>query len=160
MVTVVILLVSSLGNEVAEYTRDYFVIEFVKLQSYKDRNFDKALKEIFMLIDDLLETKEAREKLKTYCKSKTREGMDNIGHYAGCTACVGILADGQLIVANAGDSRCVLSINQVATDMSIDHKPDLPTEKLRVEQAGMFVDEQRVNGVLNLSRSLGDLEYK
>jgi serine/threonine protein phosphatase PrpC len=44
--------------------------------------------------------------------------------------------------------------------MSIDHKPDLPTEKARIERAGGFVEENRVKGVLNLSRSLGDLEYK
>jgi serine/threonine protein phosphatase PrpC len=44
-------------------------------------------------------------------------------------------------VANSGDSRCVLSVDSVAYDMSIDHKPDMPAEKLRIEQAGMFVDE-------------------
>ena len=33
-------------------------------------------------------------------------------------------------------------------------------EKRRIENAGMFVEENRVNGMLNLSRSLGDLEYK
>jgi serine/threonine protein phosphatase PrpC len=44
--------------------------------------------------------------------------------------------------------------------MSEDHKPDLKTEKARIERAGGFVEENRVKGVLNLSRSLGDLEYK
>ena len=44
--------------------------------------------------------------------------------------------------------------------MSIDHKPDLPEEKSRIERAGGYVDKNRVRGVLNLSRSLGDLEYK
>lgn len=44
--------------------------------------------------------------------------------------------------------------------MSIDHKPENAEEKLRIEKAGGFVEENRVKGVLNLSRSLGDLEYK
>lgn len=44
--------------------------------------------------------------------------------------------------------------------MSEDHKPELASERQRIEKAGGFVEDNRVQGVLNLSRSLGDLEYK
>ncbi|CAE8713869.1 unnamed protein product, partial [Polarella glacialis] len=46
-----------------------------------------------------------------------------------------------------------------------DHKPNSYIEKSRIEAAGGYVENTapgqfRVNGNLNLSRALGDLEYK
>ena len=65
-----------------------------------------------------------------------------------------------LYVANSGDSRSVLCRNNGPFDMSVDHKPDNIEEKRRIEKAGGYVSDGRVNGNLNLSRALGDLEYK
>jgi len=44
--------------------------------------------------------------------------------------------------------------------MSRDHKPTDPEEYVRIKNAGGFVSDGRVNGCLNLSRALGDMEYK
>jgi serine/threonine protein phosphatase PrpC len=44
--------------------------------------------------------------------------------------------------------------------MSQDHKPDQPTERDRIQRAGCIIVEGRVNGNINLSRSIGDFEYK
>ena len=44
--------------------------------------------------------------------------------------------------------------------MSYDHKPDDEEERERIKKAGGEIFDGRVNGNLNLSRSLGDLEYK
>ena len=66
----------------------------------------------------------------------------------------------KMYVANAGDSRCVLCRKGKAVALSIDHKPDNEGEKKRIEKAGSTITEGRVDGNLNLSRSLGDLKYK
>lgn len=80
--------------------------------------------------------------------------------YAGCTANVALLHKNTLYVANAGDSRSVLCCKGKPEEMSIDHKPDLQGEKMRIQKAGGFVSDGRVNGNLNLSRAIGDIEYK
>jgi len=81
---------------------------------------------------------------------------------AGCTAIVAFVCGSKLYVANAGDSRGVLCReNGSAHDLSFDHKPNGPIESSRIRKAGGFVNALgRVNGNLNLSRSLGDLKYK
>lgn len=79
----------------------------------------------------------------------------------GCTANVIMIDDHKrLIVANAGDSRCVLARRGEAVALSFDHKPENEEEKERIEKAGSVILEGRVDGNLNLSRSLGDLKYK
>jgi len=93
-------------------------------------------------------------------KNEDSKSDYNTDSYAGCTACVVLFADGELICANAGDSRCVLSTGGLVFEMSHDHKPDDEIEKTRIEKAGGYISDGRINGNLNLSRALGDLEYK
>ena len=65
--------------------------------------------------------------------------------------------------ANAGDSRTILVRSGGGTNvipLSFDHKPDNELERARIYAAGGFVEDNRVNGSLNLSRSMGDFEYK
>eukprot|EP00928_Gymnodinium_smaydae_P013912 TRINITY_DN15044_c0_g2_i1.p1 TRINITY_DN15044_c0_g2~~TRINITY_DN15044_c0_g2_i1.p1 ORF type:complete len:383 (+),score=83.48 TRINITY_DN15044_c0_g2_i1:179-1327(+) len=89
-------------------------------------------------------------------------------NYTGCTAIVCCVRHDSITCANAGDSRAVLCRAGRAVDLSEDHKPNLPRERARIAKAGGFVEEQRigpwtqyrVNGNLNLSRSIGDLSYK
>jgi len=47
-----------------------------------------------------------------------------------------------------------------AIPFSFDHKPTNPSEQKRILEAGGFIEENRVNGNLAVSRSIGDLEYK
>ncbi|KAL2321490.1 hypothetical protein Fmac_025869 [Flemingia macrophylla] len=82
------------------------------------------------------------------------------GPNSGSTACVAVIRGKKLVVANAGDSRCVLSRKGQAHNLSKDHKPDLEAEKDRILKAGGFIQVGRVNGSLNLARAIGDMEFK
>jgi serine/threonine protein phosphatase PrpC len=73
----------------------------------------------------------------------------------------------ELILAHAGDSRGVLYCGGVAKHSTLDHKPNLPEEKKRIEGAGgrvvfdgyynyrVFAKSGTYPG-LNMSRALGD----
>lgn len=78
-----------------------------------------------------------------------------------------------LRVINAGDSRVLLGrrdgtiVDGGGTDkgLTVDHKPDYPSERERIERCGGTVETKegniaRVNGDLAVSRSFGDRDYK
>ena len=88
------------------------------------------------------------------------EGEEYTGPAAGCTAVVAVIHGSKLYVANAGDSRCVLCRGKETVSLTEDHKPTNPDEERRIKAAGGFVTEGRINGGLNLSRAIGDMNYK
>lgn len=83
----------------------------------------------------------------------------------GCTANVVLIVpqdDGPVVYcANAGDSRSVMGISGKSKPLSFDHKPTNQKERQRILKAGSSVNfEGRIDGNLNLSRAIGDMEYK
>lgn len=92
---------------------------------------------------------------------------------SGCTAAVGILRwevpdnlpselidlyqhKRMLYTANVGDTRIVLFRNGHSVRLTYDHKASDSIEMQRVEQAGGLIMKSRVNGMLAVTRSLGD----
>ena len=75
-----------------------------------------------------------------------------------------------MILGNIGDSRALmLGKNGAAaptiTQLTTDHKPETPKEKMRIELAGGYVsnhafDVPRTCGSLSLSRAFGDFRFK
>ncbi len=55
---------------------------------------------------------------------------------AGSTALAVLVVGSLVLVANAGDSRAVLSRRGKAIDLSRDHKPSCPSERERISLAG------------------------
>jgi len=85
-------------------------------------------------------------------------------HFSGTTSIsVLIRKEGKerwLYAANAGDARAVICRNGVAVRLSYDHKGSDETETKRIVDAGGFVVLNRVNGILAVTRSLGDHAMK
>ena len=78
----------------------------------------------------------------------------------GTTSCVVLIRDTKIYCANAGDSRGVLSNSSVAHPLSFDHKPLNHKESKRIYKATHYVEDNRVDGNLALSRAFGDFCYK
>ncbi|CAK9814010.1 Protein phosphatase 1B [Anthophora quadrimaculata] len=79
---------------------------------------------------------------------------------SGSTAVCAFISPRNIYIANCGDSRAVLCRAGDPVFSTQDHKPVLPAEKERIQNAGGSVMIQRVNGALAVSRALGDYEYK
>ncbi|XP_074353395.1 putative protein phosphatase 2C 51 isoform X1 [Apium graveolens] len=91
-------------------------------------------------------------------------------YVSGSTATVVLLLDGDILVANVGDSKALLCSYEnhpvtklSAKELTRDHHPSRDDEKARIEAAGGFVrvwGVPRVNGILAVSRSIGDIYLK
>ncbi|KRX83102.1 putative protein phosphatase 2C T23F11.1, partial [Trichinella sp. T6] len=88
------------------------------------------------------------------------ENHGNLVGVAGTTAVIVMLKEDTLFCGNVGDSRAVISAGGVAEPLSFDHKPVNEGEIKRIFSAGGWVEFNRVNGNLAMSRALGDFIYK
>lgn len=81
---------------------------------------------------------------------------------SGCTACCCLLQEERharvIYTAHLGDSRAVLARSGIATRLTsmTDHKATDPLEVKRVIEAGGHIMNDRVNGMLAMTRALGD----
>ncbi|TWW77745.1 Integrin-linked kinase-associated serine/threonine phosphatase 2C [Takifugu flavidus] len=88
----------------------------------------------------------------------------------GSTVTCLLAVDDVVYVANLGDSRAVLCRMEssgagggqkpVTLALSKEHNPTIYEERMRIQKAGGTVRDGRVLGVLEVSRSIGDGQYK
>ncbi|WVY89776.1 hypothetical protein V8G54_035290 [Vigna mungo] len=160
------------GKVVAKFCAKYLHQQVVKSEAYIAGDIGTSLRESFFRMDEMMRGQRGWRELASlgdkinkfnviclmYCKQGPHSNF--AGPTSGSTACVAVIRNNQLFVANAGDSRCVICRKGQAYDLSIDHKPDLDTEKERIIKAGGFIHAGRVNGSLSLARAIGDMEFK
>ena len=78
--------------------------------------------------------------------------------YAGSTAAVVVIKDNTIFAANAGDSRIILVDGETVKRMSFDHRASVQSERRLIVRRGGAVIAGRVNGILMVSRAIGDRE--
>ncbi|XP_073983639.1 probable protein phosphatase 2C T23F11.1 isoform X1 [Rhodnius prolixus] len=128
------------GTNVADYVSKHLHKFIVRQPEYKD-NLKKAIVKGFMEIDS---------KLK----------RDHPEDQSGSTACTIFIRNKMLYCSNLGDSRAIAYENGKVVPLSYDHKPTIPLEYKRIIEAGSWVEAERVNGTLALSRAFGDFQFK
>jgi protein phosphatase 1G len=154
--------------------KKHFTEELLKNPNFNKKDYKQALIDNFMKMDEIMQTgegkielkneakrsKEDDEKLNKSDKNKQNEAFKqlfdpkaqddcDIAMYTGCTACCVLLDGNKIYCANSGDSRAVLCKKGVAIPLSIDHKPDLDSEKNRIYKADGWVSDGRVKGLIN-----------
>ena len=83
-----------------------------------------------------------------------------VAYEMGTTANIMLIKDGVIYIANVGDSLSVMYKNKKAYNLNKEHQLILKDEKERVIKSGATINGYRINGMLNLTRAIGDLSFK
>lgn len=138
------------GPNASAYTQEKLPLQLTKARAFPTDVKD-ALKQAFLNTDRL------------YLRD---EGHADIYSSAGTTAVACVHYRNVFFFANAGDSRAIIGTSgQGVRQITVDHKPNLPGERARIERAGSCVvddegDCPRVAGMLAVSRAIGDAPFK
>ena len=118
--------------------------------------------------DEVFNIKKYRFKFQPKSGSKQAEnlvskGLKNepfISYDMGTTANIMLIKNNVLYIANVGDSLSVMYKDKKAYNLSREHQVIIDTEKERVLKSGSTINGYRINGMLNLSRAIGDFRFK
>ena len=83
-----------------------------------------------------------------------------ISNEMGTTANIMLIKNGIIYIANVGDSLSVMYKNRKAYNLNKEHQIVIDSEKERVLKSGATIVGYRINGMLNLTRAIGDLKFK
>jgi len=86
--------------------------------------------------------------------------QSSIAYCMGTTANVALIKEKFCYIANVGDSLAVIYKDGKAIKVNSEHKTTLQKEKDRIVNSGRRITNGRIDGRINLTRSIGDFQYK
>jgi len=115
-------------------------------------------------LEELKKTDNVEEAFKNSYIITDQQIAENKIQFSGTTTATALIRveNGvrKLYTANVGDGRAVLCRNGVAERLTYDHKATDEAEIQRITSIGGFVVSGRVNGIIAVTRSLGDQTMK
>ncbi|KQK04043.1 probable protein phosphatase 2C 2 isoform X2 [Brachypodium distachyon] len=139
------------GSDAAAYMKRHAMRLF-----FEDSEFPEAVEE-----DELFFGSVENSIRKAFLNADLALADDSvISRSSGTTALTALIFGRQLLVANAGDCRAVLCRKGTAVEMSRDHRPTYDAERQRVTECGGYIEDGYLNGVLSVTRALGDWDMK
>jgi protein phosphatase 2C family protein 2/3 len=131
------------GEKVAHYAGNHLHKLVIDSHHYREGNIEDAIRFAFLKLDEDM--------------TRDEDLKDDL---AGSTANIVLLKNNRIYCGNVGDSRAVASVSGRVQELSFDHKPSNELEAKRIVAAGGWVEFNRVNGNLALSRAFGDFVFK
>ena len=162
------------GDWVSNYCSKMYANILFETEAYKEQNYVEAFKEANKIMD-LKIFKETNDDMYNYASSdltrklfKYRQEMAHLNrsyfHHSdkcGCTCCAVLITPNQIICSNIGDSKAIVMHSDRSYNiLNREHKLTLDEEYERVMESRHGVLNNRVGGVLNLTRCFGDFEFK
>ncbi|CAL4950291.1 unnamed protein product [Urochloa decumbens] len=139
------------GSDAAAYMKNHAMKLF-----FEDAEFPQTSQEDEMFAESVEDSVR-----KAFLRADLALSDDSvINRSSGTTALTALVLGRQLLVANAGDCRAVLCRKGVAVEMSKDHRPTYDAERQRVIASGGYIEDGYLNGVLSVTRALGDWDMK
>ncbi|OQR94664.1 phosphatase 2C 76-like [Thraustotheca clavata] len=175
----------------AEYVFDKILVRMEEIDTTNKFTLQRSMEE--SIKEGILELDKKFIEVSDHCKrlSLGRGGIKRhtaTGIEDGTTCLVAIIRDNIIYVGNVGDSRAIIckvfaNGKVAASPLTMDHKPEAPEERRRIEERGgevtglvsggrapdfalnmwpfnRLLDVPRVNGILSMSRAIGDASLK
>ncbi|MCQ2819833.1 MAG: protein phosphatase 2C domain-containing protein [archaeon] len=132
------------GDQVSKYLQDNFINKYKKEHLLRPLEIEKCLTNTFESIDKEIENL----------------NLPDVGSTGLVVHLIKSTTKATIYSANIGDTRSYIFSPAHSKMLSVDHRTGDKKETERIEKSGGFIDTDRVNGILMITRAFGDMKLK